>query len=154
MKSRPLTQSEINALRFDDGCTAKGTETKPQKRWRDPHSSLAVMTVSPRASLLSSARGGDDKAADVLANCIADDAYRHVWINKDRICIDKGRDFIKMLADIAVYRAVHNEQTPQRHCAAILGISKRAYVKAWEPRIFGQNGIYEQWCMRLVKELE
>lgn len=154
MKSRPLTQSEINALRFDDGCTAKGTETKPQKRWRDPHTSLAVMTPSPRASLLNSARGGDDRAAEYLANAIADDAYRHVWINKDKVCIDRGRDFIKKLADIAVHRCVHGEQLPQRQCAAMLGISKRAYAKAWEPRIFGQNGIYEQWCKRLVNELD
>lgn len=151
MKSRPLTLREINALRFDDGCTAKGTETKPQKRWRDPHSSLAVMTVSPRASLLNSARAGDDKAADILANCIADDAYKHAWINKDKACIERGEDFVKQLVVIALYRAIHGDGLKQRVAAGQLGITLSPYQRYWQPRI---EVIWEKWCKRLVNELD
>ena len=151
MKSRPLTLREINALQFDDGCTAKGTETKPQKRWRDPHTPLADKSVSPWASLLRTARKGDDKAADCLANCITKNAYEHAWFNKDRACIERGEGFVKELVMIALYRAIHGEGLTQRAAAARLGITLGPYQRNWEPRI---AVIWDNWFKPRVRELD
>lgn len=142
---------EINELRFDKGRTAQGKETRPQKRWQDPHSSLAVMSVSPKASLLRRARGGDDRAGDYLANQITEEAYQHAWFNKDRVCVERGKPFVKRLVNIALYDYIHNEALSERAAASLLNITRTPYRKNWMPRI---DAIADQWCKPLADELK
>ena len=139
-----------NGLHIDPLLPARGTETHPQKRWQDPHSSLAVMSVSPKASLLRAARGGDDRAGDYLANQITDEAYQHAWFNKDKVCVERGKPFVKRLVNIALYDYIHQEALSQRGAARLLNITLRPYQKNWMPRV---NAIRLQWCRPLGAEL-
>ena len=138
-------------LHIDKLLPARGTETRPQKRWQDPHSSLAVMSVSPKASLLRAARGGDDRAREFLVAQIAEEAYQHAWFNKDRVCVERGKPFVKRLVNIALYDYIHNEPLSERAAASLLNITRTPYKKNWMPRV---DAIADQWCRPLADELK
>ena len=137
----------IHGLDFDDGCTAKGKEKRPPKRWRDPHSSISSMSLSPRAKLLRDAIQGDIQAETSLVNQIADEVTAHARAENLNL---QGRQ--ATLVHLACYPYVYQaEAKSQRQSAYQLNVSRASYTRVWLPRI---EAIRERWCKCLIDELK
>ena len=131
---------------IDDGCTAKGTETKPQKHWRDPHSSVSSVSLGPRARLLQAAIGGDLRAETTLIKRVAAEVKTHASFAKDNL---QGKQVT--LTHLAFYPYIYQAKPhSERESAFQLGVSRSSYRRIWHPRV---EVIRDQWCKRLRDEL-
>lgn len=149
--NKPNGFIDASDLRWiNNGCTVRATETKPQKRWSDPHSSISSISLSYRATLLRAALQGDAAAEKKLLREVAEEVRSHASSNRENL-----QDKHLTLTDLAFYPYIYSPDDLRGHTgkesASQLSVSLATYKRLWKPRI---EAIRENWCKKYFNEIK
>jgi hypothetical protein len=140
-----LKRNSASKFWLDNGCTAVGKEKRRYSGSKEPFSSLAGKYKNPRVAILEKARDGCDQSHRDLIESFSDHIKRtceaNHWSTAKINCFD--------LADVILFRYVHDDVMNQTQKAAVLGISQSAWSQTWEDRA----EILEEWIKKPFHEL-
>lgn len=127
-------------LQFNFGRTAQGTETRPNLKSKEPHTSLASQSKSKQYIDIRAAAKGSEAAHRDLIVMLALEVERHCTAKNWKIK-DKSRE----MALIALEPYTSEVLLSQQAEADILGISKSAYRETWITRSDFFKDIVKRW---------
>lgn len=143
---KKLTDDSYNRFWFDNGVTAHGVENRRYKLSRDPHSSLAAMSISEPAKLLRSAVIDQCvDSADSLHNYLSGQVQEYAAAQSWGL---KGRH--GAVAEILLSPYIHNHLMSERECAKRMCINHSSFRESWR----GKIGELDRWVKAWFCEID
>ena len=137
-----MAVQERKSLKFDEGVTARGTETRNTQSSELPFSSMSANAISPQHRAIRKA-ATNGNAYLYIVDQMAAAVEREASVSPKPWVVGTLGEH---LAEIILHPFIYGEPISDSNSAELLGMSKSNYQKTWKRRVMFMREKYKVWA--------